>query len=408
MRALWFIAGSVAVASVVIGSVVMPLDHEAIRYSSAPLTDDIIKLQTKLDQGKAKLAYDAQFGFLPAVLDQLDVPRESQILVFSKTSFQAARISPKTPRALYFNDAVSIGYVPGGDVVEVLAQDPKQGVVFYTLDQDPNRKPQFIRHGDTCLQCHMNGSTHDVPGLVIRSVYPERSGMPHFHAGGFVTDHRSPLKERWGGWYVTGTHGEQRHMGNAFAADRAKPNQLDFEGTSNVQKLTGRFDTSLHLTPYSDIVALMVIEHQARMMNLLTRLNFETRLAEHHQSLMTKLLGETSPETRASTDRRIRQFADELVDYALFVNEAPLAGPVRGTSGFAERFAKSGPLREFDLNRRLFKHRLSYMIFTPAFDQLPPTAHRYVRARMQHLLADPARAELLAIVKREKPELLRP
>lgn len=400
--------GSVAVVAVAIGSVVMPLDHEAIRYASAPLHDEIVKLQARLDHEEAKLSFDTQFGFLPAVLDELKVPRESQILVFSKTSFQAARISPKTPRALYFNDTVSIGYVPGGDVVEVLAQDPKQGVIFYTLDQDPNRKPQFIRHGDTCLQCHMNGSTLDVPGLMIRSVYPEGSGMPHFHAGGFVTDHRSPMKERWGGWYVTGMHGQQRHMGNAFAPDRAKPNQLVLDGTSNVTKLTGRFDTSLHLTPYSDIVALMVIEHQARMMNLLTRLNFETRLAEHHQSLMAKLLGEASAETRASTERRIHQFADELVDYAFFLNEAPLVEPVRGTSGFAERFAKSGPLRELDLEKRLFKYPLSYMIFSPAFDQLPPTAHRYVRNRMRKMLEEPGRADLLAIVKREKPELLRP
>lgn len=407
MRARW-IVGPVAAVTVLVGSVVVPLDHEAIQYTTAPLRDDIVKLQRSLDSGKAKLEFDPQFGYLPSILDRLRIPRESQILVFSKTSFQAARISPKTPRALYFNDTTSIGYVPGGDVVEVVTQDPRQGPIFYTIDQDSNRPPSFTRHGDTCLQCHMNGSTLDVPGLVIRSVYPEPSGMPHFHAGGFVTDHRSPLKERWGGWYVTGTHGDQRHMGNAFAPDRSKPSELGYEGTGNIAKLNGRFDTGLHLTPYSDIVALMVIEHQVRMMNLITRLNFETRLAESHQSLMTRLLGETSPETRASTERRIRQFGDELVRYAFFLDEAPLTASVRGTSGFAERFSKPGTLRELDLDSRLFRHRLSYMVLTSAFDELPPTAHRYVRNRIRTMLEDPSRAATLAIVKRDKPDLLRP
>ena len=87
---------------------------------------------------------------MESVLKALDVPTESQVLVFSKTSFQASRIVPRLPRALYFNDHVSVGFVRGGDVLEIASVDPKQGVIFYTLDQQPAEKPQFLLQTDNC------------------------------------------------------------------------------------------------------------------------------------------------------------------------------------------------------------------------------------------------------------------
>src|SRR4051794_25551107 len=164
------------------GSHVLPADHEAILYSKAPLDDVVTQLQSKVASGGVKLEYDPTFGYLPAVLKQLNVPTSSQVLVFSKTSFQAPRISPRVPRALYFNDEVSVGFVRGGDVVELAAADPKQGIVFYTLDQEKTSKPRFDRQ-DQCLQCHASGGTLGVPGLVVRSVFPDRTGMPVFQAG---------------------------------------------------------------------------------------------------------------------------------------------------------------------------------------------------------------------------------
>jgi hypothetical protein len=196
------------------GSSVVRLDDPAIEYATRPVHDPVARFQQKLDRGEANLEYDQQLGYLPSILKSLQVPISSQILVFSKTSFQAAHIYPKIPRALYFNDSVSVGWVRGGDVVEIASADPHQGIIFYTLDQWPAASPQIVRRDD-CLQCHYNGSTLGVPGLMIRSVFPDISGSPMFHLGTYVTDHRSPLKERWGGWYVTGTHGSQTHLGNA-------------------------------------------------------------------------------------------------------------------------------------------------------------------------------------------------
>lgn len=245
-------------------------DHEAIQYEKGAVNDPVWRLQEQLNSGKAKLTYDEQFGWLRSVLQSLNIQTNSQILNFGKTSFQAPLISPRRPRALYFNDSVSVGFVRGGEVLEIASEDPKQGIIFYTLDQERSARPRFQRR-DACLQCHLNTSTLNVPGLLIRSIYPEPSGMPLFHAGGFVTDHRSPLKDRWGGWYVTGTHGAQQHMGNAFARDPQKPTDLDTRESQNLVSLKGRFNVEEYLSASSDIVALMVIEHQSRATNLLTK-----------------------------------------------------------------------------------------------------------------------------------------
>src|SRR5262249_51574149 len=179
------------------GSYVLPLDDWAIQYATRPLDDPITRLQQGLTTGAVKLDYDADYGYLPSVLKNLGVPVSSQVLVFSKTSFQAARISPRVPRAIYFNDQVSVGWVKGGDVVEIASVDPKQGVIFYTLDQERSASPRFVRR-DECLQCHASGSTLGVPGVVVRSVFPDAGGMPLFHVGAYITDHRSPLAQRWG------------------------------------------------------------------------------------------------------------------------------------------------------------------------------------------------------------------
>jgi hypothetical protein len=404
------------------GSSLVPLDHEAIKYGSMPTDDPVARLEKKLVAGDATLSYDETWGFLPSVLDALEAPVESQILVFAKTSFQAPRISPRTPRALYFNDRVSVGWVRGGDVVELAAVDPRQGVIFYTLDQDPSVKPHFERR-DTCLQCHASGGTLGVPGLMVRSIYPERSGMPLFHAGGFVTDHRSPLPERWGGWYVTGSHGETRHMGNAIVPDRAKPNELEQEGTQNLADLSTKLDTAAYLSKYSDIVALMVLEHQTHMTNLITRVGYEARMAVHQQAAIDKALGEENNGPSESTSRRVNSAVEEMLQYMLFVEEAELKHPVSGTSGFAEVFQKSGArddkgrsLRDLDLKTRLFLYPCSFMIYSEAFDNMPAIVRERLYHRLQQVLSgedkspqysklsETDRKAILEILKETKPE----
>jgi hypothetical protein len=201
-------------------SLVLPGEDEAIGYYAPPKEDPVAQLQQRLDRGEVLLEYAPPGGYLLSVLKQLQIPVSSQVLVFSKTSFQQHRIAPETPRALYFNDSAYVGWVQGGDVVEVSAVDPERGGMFYSLDQRKSTKPKFIRR-EECLQCHASPKTLGVPGHLVRSVFPNWEGFPQLQAGSFLTDHSSPLKERWGGWYVTGTHGAQRHLGNVWVKFRA-------------------------------------------------------------------------------------------------------------------------------------------------------------------------------------------
>ena len=373
------------------GSYVVPLDNPAIQYATRPVYDPVSKLQQRLDRGEVKLEYHPDFGYLVSVLKNLQAPVSSQVLVFSKTSFQAARIYPKLPRALYFNDSVAVGFVRGGDVLEIAAADPSQGVIFYTLDQWRSTSPQFVRRDD-CLQCHYNGSTLGVPGLLVRSVYPDMSGVPLYPKGTFITDHRSPLKERWGGWYVTGTHGKQTHLGNVVH-DRGASAQWDVLDGNNLTSLRRHLNTESYISPHSDIVALMVLEHQTRMQNLITRVGFETRMAVASQIAIDRELKRPGGELNDGTKRRIHAAADELAAYMLFAGEAPIESKITGTSGFAADFAKQGPsdrkgrsLRQFELTRRMFQYPCSYLIYSEAFDNLPDPARDRVYQRLWEVL----------------------
>jgi hypothetical protein len=373
------------------GSYLLPIDHDAIQYSKAPVDDAISRLQRRIDAGEVKLQSDDNFGYLRSVLRALDVPESSQVLVFSKTSFQAPRIAPRTPRALYFNDRIAVGFVRTGDVLEFASLDPKLGIVFYTLDQEASAHPRFDRR-DTCLQCHQSGGTLGIPGLVVRSVFPDTTGMPLF-AGTFVTDHRSPLKERWGGWFVTGSTGEQTHMGNAVVEDRNQPDRLQTEGTQNLTDLRGKVDTGAYLTRHSDVVALMTLEHQTQMSNLIIRVGWEGRLALHDSAAINKALGRPEAEPSESTTHRINSAVEELAQYILFSGETKLTSPVKGTSNFTAEFAKLGPqdpqgrsLREFDLRTRMFRYPCSYMIYSEAFDKLPESVRERAYRRLYEVL----------------------
>lgn len=374
------------------GSYLLPLEHEAIQYTRLAPGDAVARLQQQMNSGAVKLTYEDEFGYLRSALKALDVPLTSQVLVFSKTSFQAPRISPRTPRALYFNDTVQVGFVRTGDVLEFAALDPKQGVMFYTLDQERTGQPHFERR-DTCLQCHQAGSTLGVPGLLVRSVFPDQSGMPRFEAGTFITDHRSPLKERWGGWYVTGTTGGQVHMGNATVSEANAPQQLPAADAQNVTDLRPFLDPGAYLTPHSDVVALMTLEHQTQMVNLLTRVGWETRLALYDNEGMNKAFDRPAGAVSESVTHRIDNAVEELLSYLLFREETPLTEAVGGTSGFAEQFAKAGPrdgkgrsLRDFDLRTRMFRHPCSYMLYSDAFDSLPPAAKDRLYRRLYEVL----------------------
>jgi hypothetical protein len=406
------------------GSFVFPLDAEAIRYDT-PAEDPVAKLQRDLESGKRKLVRDPKSGYLKPILEALGIPVSSQTLVFSKTSFQLHRISPDNPRALYFNDDVYVGYVPGGDVVELSAVDPRKGGVFYSLSQTAAEKPQIIRR-DECLQCHASPRTLGVPGHIVRSVYPISEGYPATNAPSYNTDHRSPFEQRFGGWYLTGSTGNIRHMGNVLAADSDQPEKLDYKSNSNWKALDSRIDTDRFLTPHSDVVAHLVLSHQTAGHNYIARVSYEARTAMHMQAAINQSLHEPAGKLSESTERRLDRAAEILLRYLLMTDEQKLTSPVRGTSAFAEEFAKGGPrdakgrsLREFDLATRTFKYPLSFLIYSEAFDQLPEVIRSrfYVklgavlrgedRTGMSAALTAEQRAAIREIVLATKPEARR-
>jgi hypothetical protein len=307
--------------------------------------------------------------------------------VFSQTSFQATLISPQRPRAVYFNDENSVGFVQGGEVMEVSSVDPKQGVIFYTLNTGRTAKPSFARR-EVCLQCHQGGQTLGVPGLVVSSQYIP-PGVPAEHVrGGFVTDDRTPLEDRWGGWYVSGSLANQKHRGIPIGPG-----------------IEAGFDPSKYLSPNSDVVALLTLEHQTRMTNLITRIGWDTRIA-----MSEGKLEEARPKLEAAID--------DMVGYMLFTDEAPMQGPIKGVSTFSTTFPARGPrdkqgrsLRDFDLEKRLFKYPLSYMIYTKAFDSMPDWDRDRIYQRLFNVLTgkdgDPKFAKLSADDRRNVLEILR-
>jgi len=217
--------------------------------------------------------------------------------------------------------------------------------------------------------------------MLVRSEFTAPEGRPLRQLGSVVVDHRTPFEQRWGGWYVTGTHGAMRHMGNATVRDVEKPASMITGDTLNLASLEDRFDTRGYPSARSDIVALMVFEHQMHAANLLVRVGWDARVAQFAQTL----------DVAAGP---MRDAIDELVDYFLFVDEAPLAAKVVGSAAFAERFLAVGPrdrrgrsLRELDMRTRMMRYPCSYMIYSAAFDGLPTTVRDGVYRRLWQVLS---------------------
>ncbi len=391
LRPLLFIVTLLNLRSV---SAQLDFEQEPILYSSATATDPVARLIEKMKSGEASVTWESQHGYLKSLMAELKVPESSQVLVFSKTSLQISRITPRTPRAVYFNDDVYLGWVQRGDVVEISAADPQLGGTFYTLDQRSPDTPVFTRETARCLQCHGSSHTRRTPGHIVRSVFPDSGGQPVYRLGTHRTDDSSPLIERWGGWYVTGTHGRQRHMGNCLLSNEAVSEKLDVETGANVTDLSSYFEVRPYLTPHSDIVALMVLEHQVMMHNILTAANHSGRLTVRDSDIMNKALERPEGFESESTQRRFSSAAENVVRGLLFCDEARLTDPVVGTSGFASEFAKRGPLdaagrslRQFDLQTRMFRWPCSFLIYSDAFSALPPSVKSRVWKRLTEILS---------------------
>jgi hypothetical protein len=377
------------------------LSLPAVAYSTQQPHDPIAELNEKLAHGSVTLTAEPTSGYLRSVLKALQIPIESQLAVFSKTSVQAEIINPGNPRALFFNDVVVVGW-PRGGFIEAASVDPRLGVIFYALDQEQSQVPRFERRGE-CVTCHLSAeATLSIPGMLLRSLPTLATGRTMPQLGSHVVDHRLPFDQRWGGWYVTGRNVGVASLGNLMLApsvDADTPLQPD---TIRRAMLPERLQAAGYLSPYSDVAALMVFDHQMHMTNLLARMSWEARAAEG----------------RADAPMLMRAVARDVVDYMLFVDEARLPEPIEGSSGFAEWFSAQGPrdsrgrsLRQLDLKQRLLRYPCSYMIFSDAFDGLPDRARAAIYDRMWVILSgqdrDPRYARLSADDRRDIIQILR-
>jgi hypothetical protein len=393
-----------------------------IPYSDAPIfyrtrdpADPVALLQKQIDEGKANLTFDGDSGYLKSVLDLLKIPVSSQTLVFSKTSFQFPFITAEHPRALYYNDDVYVGWVHQGKALELISFDPMQGAMFYILDERKADKPVFQRAELDCTQCHIARETRGVPGVFLRSVFPAQDGSTAPRTTQFVTDQKSPMKERWGGWYVSGGPAGASLAGGSMANATVAPGPVgeatpvsstSAAATPQLTALPQPYNAAAYLTPESDQVSLLVLAHQTQMHNLVTLVNYQTRLALH--ALARDANANTDPaaiETSQvaldalpeSARQQIKAPSEQLLRYLLFATETPLGGldakKVIAASSFAREFAAGGArdskqrsLRDFDLHDRIFRYPCSYLIYNPAFDTIPQPAKGYIYHRLLEVL----------------------
>jgi hypothetical protein len=331
---------------------------------------------------------------LAALLDELRVPVASQVVVFSKTSLQRSRIRPEQPRVIYFSDTAYVGWVPGG-LVELTTIDPQLGPVFYTFDLPALRHgPPKIARDPECLSCHGGTFVRDVPGVFARSVFAGRNGDPLLRFGTLVVDDQTPFRDRWGGWYVTGYRGATPHRGNAFAAEAG--DQLVFSpATGRPEELSAFFDTGAYLAPTSDVVALLVFEHQTAMQNALTRAAFATRKMIAYQRGLQKHFKE--PETDEPVYDSVKSVfngsVQDVLDRMLFRREAALPEGVVGSEAFRRAFAAQAQrtpdglsLRDFDLQSRIFAHRCSYLVYSEMVTALPEPLRARLFSRLKTVL----------------------
>lgn len=390
-------------------AVISPASAFESLYERAPIhyhetePDTRVTRLLKVAEKESFLSSGSDRDILHELLQRLDVPVESQVLVFSKTSAQNSRITPRTPRAIYFSDDVYLGWVQGGEI-EVASLDARLGMVFHLLkltQRQENRPPELARER-SCLDCHAGSANHDLPGLLVRSVYPSESGLPLLEAGTFHTRPSSPIAERWGGWYVTGEVEDESHLGNAIAeaaAGRVGEVALKPLAEAKINKLDDFFNTSPYLNGgESDVVALMVLEHQTGVHNILVEANLTEQATRHRHIEMQKTFGEPVEAPLSETNERILdRMAEKVLHEMLYVEEVELPGGVEGGAAFQKAFAKNAPkshdgrsLKDFRLYGRLMKYRCSHLIYSSAFQDLPTEMRTRILDKLYEILTKPA------------------
>lgn len=342
-------------------------EYPLMGYGHNPPTDSYSRLMKKLADKGSKLPYVAEGrGYLDGLLQALGIDPSSQLLVFSKSSIKQRFISPKTPRSLFFTDEAYVTFVPGSHSLEVATMDPEQGPVFFDVTQDVTAKVPYKQETDRCLRCHdtysMTGG--GVPRFLLSSEITGPDGSIISHELSEITEQATPIERRWGGWYVTGLSGKQEHLGNFIVKDIAQLSKRPWQGLINQENLDAFVDLKAYARPTSDIVALLVLQHQVEVQNRLVRMNYEGR----------KLLAQNP----AVGDAELQTLVKPLLEAMFMADEPTLKDRVQGNSGYQQWFEKRGPatadglsLRQFDLKTRTFRYRLSYLVYSNAVAALP-------------------------------------
>lgn len=381
MRCLFFLAISCSMTRADVDF----WDLAPIRYSDTRPTDTLALLAADLSSGKRKVEGATELERLRFVLKTLDVPEESQVLVFSKTSHQNSLIQPENPRALYFSMNAYVGHVPGGKI-EAIVHDPVLGVVFYLIGPGPDGGLEIERDLSTCLSCHGTTVTEHVPGMQVRSVFADADGHPLLALGTSQVSHETPLSERWGGYYVTG-RGVPAHLGNRIYQEGGP---VEPRGGDKAD-LRGVIDVLKYPAHTSDVVALMVLEHQCQMHNLLTAASMHYRRAYY----LGRAMDAASDPDEGSAGQVAEAMAEKIVECLFFKDEADLGENLEGGEAFQREFAARIPktaegrsLGDFQLFHRLFKYRCSYMVYSQAFADLPGRVKQVVLAKMRGKLVE--------------------
>jgi hypothetical protein len=332
-------------------------------YLEAQPKDRFAELQEKVQKGEVKLDTTNDKAFLTSLLEALNIPISSQIMVFSASSLQSEIINPRNPRSLYFNEDTYIGWVPNG-LVEIIAADPEMGPIFYVYDRlRPGGPVPGVQRSTKCMNCHAGNATRRLPGLIAESLLVSQAGSSLETYRRDVQGHQIPLEDRFGGWHLTGDHNLSSHKANVMGLAR----------NGKIEKTAvppGQFsDLGLHLLPTSDILPHLIHEHQIGFENRLVYAIYTVRQLKHENRGM---LG-------GAAKAEIEERAQELARYIMFADEAKF--PSRGITGdpaYAQDFlrdrkvTKAGlSLKDFDMKTRMFKHRCSFMLYTDTWKQAP-------------------------------------
>jgi hypothetical protein len=400
------------------GAIRYDSEYPTIGYADLPSHNAISRLQDRLSRGEVHLTFQAPRGYLDSVLSALAIDPSSQTLVYSKTSLQLGLINGDTPRAIYFDEDTYVAWIPGTEFLEIATMDGVVGPVFYTLSNVSPREIRIDRETSRCLTCHdtwgMSGG--GVPRFLFLSTLVDRNGESLIGQPGTDTTDRTPISDRWAGWYVTGHPTTQEHLGNILVEPDVDTSRLSALRRGNVESVKSLFDATSYLTDTSDIVALLVFEHQANVGNFITRANYKSRtvLGRNGIDASTALSWSALP---VGLQKQTKAMLEPLLQAMLFVGAAPVTGEIRSNSGFDRWFQSRGPqdaagrsLRELDLRTRVFKHPLSYLIYSESFAGLPPFAKEYIYTRLADILTgrdeSPAYAHISPAERRTLRDIL--